>query len=236
MEGAAGGVLGDLFAAAEAVSDEGGFWGGGADGGEQDALGERLGDFEFVALEAEGAGHAAAAGVEKLDFGAGGREECDFVGHLHDGPVVAVALDDEGAGAGGGVVERGFADEEFAEEQGVGFEFVGAGVVGEEVGELVAEDGGAAWLEDDDGHAGGEEGLEDGEGVEEVSAGGREQAEVVERAAAADVAIEDADAEAGGGKELVRGQGGGGAEVVVEGVGPEEDVACGGGGLGEVFG
>ena len=68
------GVLGDLFAAAEAVGDDDGLFII-ADGREQDALAEGLGDFVFVVLEAEGAGHAAAAGVEEVDVGAGGVEE-----------------------------------------------------------------------------------------------------------------------------------------------------------------
>ena len=42
-----------------------------ADGGEEDAFAECLGDLEFVFFEAEGAGHAAAAGVEELDVGSG---------------------------------------------------------------------------------------------------------------------------------------------------------------------
>ena len=45
-------------------------------------------------------------------------------------------------------------DEELAEEEGLVAEFLCAWVVGEEVGELVAEDGGAAWFEDNDGCAG----------------------------------------------------------------------------------
>ena len=87
-----------------------------------------------------------------------------------------------------GLVVGGVFDEELAEEEGLVAEFGGAGIVGEEVGELVAEDGGAAGFEDDDGCAGGElrgEGVED---FEEVIFCGVEHAEVVERAAAAEMA------------------------------------------------
>ncbi len=63
------------------------------------------------------------------------------------------------------------------------------------------------------------------------SRGGVEEAEVVEGAAAAEVMLREGDAEAGVGEDLVGGSHGGGVEVVVEGVGPEEDVG-GGGGLG----
>ena len=65
-----------------------------------------------------------------------------------------------------------------------------------------------------------------GEGVEsfeEVVFGSIEHAEVVEGAAAAEVLRGEGYAETGGGENLVGGSHGGGMEVVVEGVGPEED-------------
>ena len=74
----------------------------------------------------------------------------------------------------------------------------------------------------------GREGVED---FEEVLLRGVEHAEVVEGAAAAEVFGGERDAEARVGEDLVGGSHGGGVEVVVEGVGPEEDV-CRGGGLG----
>ena len=64
----------DLLAATEAVADDDGFFVV-ADCREQDALAKGLGDFVFVVFEAEGTGHAATAGVEELDVGAGGVEE-----------------------------------------------------------------------------------------------------------------------------------------------------------------
>jgi hypothetical protein len=98
-----------------------------------------------------------------------------------------------------GLVVGGVLDEEFAEEKGLVPELRGAWVVGEEVGELVAEDGGAAWLEDDDGCAVGElrgEGVED---FEKVVFGGVEHAEVVKGTTAAEMSCGDGNAEAGGG-------------------------------------
>ena len=68
--------------------------------------------------------------------------------------MVAVAVDYELLCESRGLVAGGVFDEELAEEEGLFAELCGAGVVGQEVGELVAEDGGAAWLEDDDGGAG----------------------------------------------------------------------------------
>ena len=74
--GLAGGVLGDLFAATEAVGDEDVGWGGGSDGWQEDSFGEGLGDLEFFFFKAEGACHAAAACVEEFDGGAGAAEPC----------------------------------------------------------------------------------------------------------------------------------------------------------------
>ena len=54
------GVLGDLFGATEAVGEDGGLRVV-ADGGQENSVGEGLGDFVFIFFEAEGAGHAAAA-------------------------------------------------------------------------------------------------------------------------------------------------------------------------------
>ena len=70
----------------------------------------------------------------------------------------------------------------------------------------------------------GGEGVED---FEEIVFCGVEHAEVVEGAAAAEVLVGEGDAEAGGGEDLVGGAHGGGVEVVVEGVGPEEDSGWG---------
>jgi len=127
MHGAAGCILGDLFAAAEAVGDEDCFPRCTADGREENAFTNGLGDFEFFTLEAEGAGHAAAAGVEEGDGGAGAAEEVDFGGYFEDGFVVAVAVDEEAAAGKVGRLEMGrVADEEFAEEEGLGAEALGA--------------------------------------------------------------------------------------------------------------
>ena len=136
-------------------------------------------DVEFVFFEAEGAGHAAAAGVEEFDFRSGESEEGDFVVHAHGGAVVAVAVDDDFFVELRRAVVGGVFDEELAEEEGLVAEFCGAGIVGEEVGEFVAEDGGAAWFEYDDGDTSIELRSEDIEDFEKVVFGGVEHAEVV---------------------------------------------------------
>ncbi len=143
----------------------------------------------LVFFEAEGAGHAAAAGVEEFDFGSGEAEEGELVGHAHGGAVVAVAVDDYFVVDLWRPVVWSAFDEELAEEEGLVAEFDGAWVVREEVGELVAEDGGAGGFEDDDGGAGVELRGEGVEGFEEVVFGGVEHAEVVEGAAAAEMLL-----------------------------------------------
>jgi hypothetical protein len=53
--------------------------------------------------------------------------------------------------------------------------------------------------------------------------GAVEHAEVVEGAAAAEIGLGEEDAVSGGFEDFDGGAGGGGVEIVVEGVGPEED-------------
>ena len=100
---------------------------------------------------------------------------------------------------------------------------LGAVVVGEEIEEFVAEDGDAAGFESDDGDAGFDFGLELIEDFEQQGLGAVEHAEVVEGAAAAEIGLRDDDAISGGFEDFDGGLGGGGEEIVVEGVGPEED-------------
>ena len=122
-----------------------------------------------------------------MEVDAEAAQERFFGGHLHDGFVMAVS------------VEQGFARElrelrvgseflleEFAEQEGLFAQGLGAFVVREEVEEFVAEDGDAAGLESDDGDSGFDLGRECVEDVEEQGLGAVEHAEVVERASAAE--------------------------------------------------
>lgn len=153
--GSAGGVLGDLFAATEAVGDEDVGWGGAACGWQEDSFAEGLRDGVVLAFKAKRACHAAAAGVEEFDLCAGAAEPLEFVFHVEDGFVVAVAVEeDAGVGVLGGLVVGRVAGEELAEQEGLVGEAFCAVVAGEEVEELVAEDAGATGFEEDDGQAG----------------------------------------------------------------------------------
>jgi len=155
VDGAAAGVLRDLLAAAEAIGNEDGLGRSGADGGQENAFAESLGDFKLVAFEAEGAGHAAAAGVEQIDVGAGAPEQFQFRCHLHQGFVMAVPLDDDfAAGMLGGMEVRGVPGEKLAEQQGLIAEALSALILREEIDQLIAEDAGAAWFQKDEGEAG----------------------------------------------------------------------------------
>ena len=149
MERASRGILRYLLGAAEAVGDDEGLRRGVADGGEQDSVGEGLGDVVFVGFEAEGAGHAAAAGVEQGDVGSGAAEDGDLVGHAAGGTVMAVAVDDDLLGDLRRSPVRRELYQEFAEQISLVTELGGAWVVGEQVAKLVAEYRGAGGFEDD---------------------------------------------------------------------------------------
>ena len=60
--------------------------------------------------------------------------------HAHGGAMMAVAVDEDFFAELRRLVVGGVVDEEFAQEEGLVAEFLCAGVVGQEVGELVAED------------------------------------------------------------------------------------------------
>ena len=226
VEGAARRVLGDLLAAAEAVGDEDGFGRSGADGGQENALADGLRDSEFFAFEAEGACHAAAAGVQKRDGCAGAAEDRDFVGHLHHGFVMAVAVEDDSLARKVGRLEVGrVAGEEFAQEEGLVAQALGAGVAGEEVDKLVAEDGGATRFKEDEGESGVDLRGEVAEDFFEIASCCGEESEVVERATAANVFARDFEVEACALQDLGRGVEGLRVVVVVPRVGPQEDAS-----------
>lgn len=68
MEGAARGVLGNLFAATESVGHQESFRRGATNRGHENPLGEGLGDLELLALEAERSRHTTAARVQNRNI------------------------------------------------------------------------------------------------------------------------------------------------------------------------
>ena len=94
VEGVAGGALGDLFAAAEAVGDDEPVPRGFTDCGEKFEFADGGGNviFLFISFEAEGASHAAASGSWGLEVDADAVQQRFFGGHLHDGFVMTVSV------------------------------------------------------------------------------------------------------------------------------------------------
>jgi hypothetical protein len=86
--------LGDLFAATETVGDDDRRGRGGLDRGQQAVAGDGLRELKLAGFKAEGAGHAAAAGLDRFDRSAGLAEQGDFIGRTaENGFVVTVAVD-----------------------------------------------------------------------------------------------------------------------------------------------
>jgi hypothetical protein len=65
-----------------------------ADGGEKFEFADGFRDVVFVFFEAEGASHAAASGSGAVEVDADAAQDGFFGGHLHDGFVMAVAVDE----------------------------------------------------------------------------------------------------------------------------------------------
>src|ERR1700688_2970243 len=143
-------ALRDLLAATESVGNDQPVGGRFANSGEKLEFANGRGDFVLVVLEAERAGHAAASRSRSLEVDAHAAQERLFGGHLHDGLVMAVSVEQSLAlelrkGRVSGVVFQ-----ELAEQKRLAGESLGALVVREEVDEFVAENGDAAGLEADD--------------------------------------------------------------------------------------
>jgi hypothetical protein len=182
--GAAGGLL-DLGPAAEAVGDHQRVGVGLAHGGQQGVLADLHGDLVMLALEAERARHAAAAGVQHLGVQPGGGQQPPVGAHAHDGLLVAVALHDRPAGQRRRRPPVGLAGQQLGQGVGLLLQAPGALVVGEQVGQLVPEGGQAARLQPDQRHAFGDPRAERGQDLAELAPGQGEHAEVVQRATAA---------------------------------------------------
>src|ERR1019366_5799865 len=168
---------------------------------------------------------AAASGGGRGEFDAHAVEDRLFGGHLQNGLVMAMPVDKRPAWQLGKREIFCALLEKLAEQKDLLREGLRAFVFGEKVREFVAEDGGAAGFEDDDGRCGFDFGEKLVHDLEEQALGSVEHANVVERAAAAEVGAGDGDGEAGGFQDFDGGFGGRGEEVVVESVGPEEDGA-----------
>lgn len=87
-------ALCDLFAATEAVGDYEPITGGLADSGQEFKFADGLRDFVFVTLKTERARHAAAAGGRSSKIDAKAVKDGFFRSHLHDGFLMAMAMED----------------------------------------------------------------------------------------------------------------------------------------------
>src|SRR5882724_778785 len=152
MLGAATGQVLDLLPARDAGRDDLGFRGGGLHGGRQASIAERDRDVVVLALEAERAGHAAAAGVDLLDLEARPAERRDRGRRADERLLMTVPMEQRlpAVGAEGERESTGaLANEELLEQEGLPGD--GARVVAaHQVHGLVAQRQQARGLEPDD--------------------------------------------------------------------------------------
>ena len=114
--------------------------------------------------------------------------------------------------------------QELAEQERLLAQGLCAFIVGEEVDQFVAEYGNTTGLKAHYGDSSRDLGLELVEDFEKKTFGAVEHAEIVERASAAEIGTGDSNAKTRCFEDFNSGFGGGGKEIVVEGVGPEEDL------------
>ena len=156
---------------------------------QEHALGAGPRDVVVRALVAPGAGHAAAAGVGRVDARAHAASSSSLLGLEGAGRApVAVAVQEHAAARAQAAVSRSPPAEELGEVEGLPREPLRVLVVGQQLRQLVAEDRDAARLEPDDRRAAPDlvaQGVED---PLEVAPGEAEEAVVVQRPAAAEAA------------------------------------------------
>ncbi len=146
VQGVTVGFLGDLFAATEAVGNDEPVGRRLPDGGKKFQFADGARDFVLLFLKTKSASHAAASGRGRGEVDAHAAEDGFLGSHLHDGFVMAVAVNQRFAGELRDREIFGVLLKEFAEQEDLFRERVGTFVVGEEVDQLVAEDGGATGL------------------------------------------------------------------------------------------
>src|SRR5207249_623607 len=137
-----------------------------------------------VGLESEGAGHSAASRIRRLHFGARLSKQRLFGAELHDRLVMAVAVEQYLPCEPRWLVLGPWRVEKLGEKDGLAGQTRGAGIVGEQVAQLVAEHGGTARLEHDDGNACVDDGAERCHDVPQVSLRVIEESEIVKWPAA----------------------------------------------------
>ena len=223
VQGVAIRALGDLFAATETIGDDEPVCGSVADGRQEFEFADGDGDVVFVGFEAEGAGHAATSRSRAGEVDAQAAQDGLLGGHLHNGFLVAVAVQERFAMELGQRKIFGVGFEKFAEKKSLARKGLSALVVGKEVDEFVPKDGDATGFEANKGDAGFDLGRKFVEDLQQERLGAVEHAVVVEGASAAEAGAGNDDAEACGFEDFNRGFGGVGVEIIVEGVGPEEN-------------
>lgn len=216
--------LRNLFAAAETIGDDEPVGGSVADGRKKLELADGLGDFIFIALEAKRASHSAASGSGSGEVDADAAKERFFGGHFHDGFVMAVAVKKSAAVELRDRKVRSVFFEEFAEQECLARKSLSTLVVREEIEEFVTENGDATGLEADDRDTGRDFGRERMEDLKKEGFGAIEHTVIVEWASAAEVCFGDDYAEASGFEEFYGGPRGVRLEIVVECVGPQQDL------------
>src|SRR5438132_2927958 len=101
----------------------------------------------MLLLKAEGAGHAAAAGVEHFVLEAKALEDFFFAIHSDDCFLVAMTVNDSvPLELLRGIIRRVFSDE-FAQGEGLLAQALCVLIVGQEIGKFLTENCAAAWLE-----------------------------------------------------------------------------------------
>ena len=185
---------------------------------------------EFLRFESEGPGHAAATGLNRLDSRASTAQQRDFTCRLRQRPP----CDDNGRGPGcapdrvpAAAQSGALAASQSASSQTCSRKRRARGSLGKSSQQLVLEDAGTAWFEKDERQAGIDLRAMRSSTRARYARAVPEEAEIVERASAADVALRALHPEACGGENRFGCSKGLRVVVVVPGVRPQHHLRWG---------
>src|ERR1700728_339576 len=217
------GSLPDLLAATESVGDDEPVRGRFTHCGQKFEFADGRGDFIFVVLKAERAGHPTASRSWSLEVDADSPQQRLLGSHLHDGLVMAVSVQQCLALVAREWTIPGVAVEKLAEQKCLPGQGLGTSVVRKKVQQFIAKNGNAAGLKSNDRDSRFDFRRERVENLEQQRLCSVEHAKVVERAAATQIRLRKNHLVSSGLQNFDPGFGGCRQKIVVEGVGPEKN-------------
>src|SRR5207253_474405 len=224
MQGLSLSALGDLLPATEAVGNNQVIGWGASHGGKKLQFSDGDRDIVLIFFEPKRPRHPATSRCRSIEFDTHPSQDRLFVGHLHDGFVMTVAMNQRLAGKPGYLKMLCSLFQKFAQQKGLPRQPLSARVVGEKIEELIPKNGGTAWLEHDNRHTGIDLGRKRIQSSQQQFLGPVQHAKVIQWPPATQGCARYCHVKSRRFENVNRRLGGVRMEIVVEGIRPEHDL------------